>query len=167
GPGHGVTTSRRYVLPGALGMTLDGTPPPDGLVTDTTLDALGLAAGQRFSYWFDFAVDWWHQVRVKTVNRTRPRGRFPKVTRRQGENPPQPTVDDLGMDRDPRVISGDQAADVSCLIAELHLSKGDFDRAVEAFSRAIDNQPTPDAYYGRARAYRGLAERDEKRAGSS
>jgi hypothetical protein len=164
GPIASDRVARRFVLPGALGMTLDGTPPPVGLVTDTTLDAVALSPGQRFSYWFDFAADWWHQVRVKAVERKQPRGRYPKVTRRLGEDPPQPSAEDLRTDADPRVISGDQAADVSCLIGEMHLSKGDFGRAIEAFTRAIDNQPTADAYLGRARAYRGLAERDEQRA---
>jgi hypothetical protein len=61
-------------------------------------------------------------------------------------------------------IGGATAADVGCLIGELHLSKGDYDRAVEAFTRSLEGEPTADAYEGRARAYRGLAERDERRA---
>jgi hypothetical protein len=61
-------------------------------------------------------------------------------------------------------IPGPAAADVGCLIGELHLSKGDFERAVEAFTRSLESEPTADAFEGRARAYRGLAERDERRA---
>jgi hypothetical protein len=57
------------------------------------------------------------------------------------------------------------AADVGCLIGELHLSKGDFARAAEAFSRSLEGTPTADAYEGRARAYRALADEDERRAG--
>lgn len=53
------------------------------------------------------------------------------------------------------------AADVGCLIGEMHLSKGEYHRAVEAFSRAIENQPSADALDGRARALRALAELDE------
>jgi tetratricopeptide (TPR) repeat protein len=61
-------------------------------------------------------------------------------------------------------LPGAAAADVGCLIGELHLSKGDFERAAEAFSRALEGRPTADAYEGRARAYRALAELDESRA---
>jgi hypothetical protein len=61
-------------------------------------------------------------------------------------------------------ITEGTAADVGCLIGELHLSRGDFEKAVEAFSRSIEGMATPDAYEGRARAYRALAERDELRA---
>jgi hypothetical protein len=56
------------------------------------------------------------------------------------------------------------ASDVGCLIGELHLSKGDYGRAVEAFGRSLEHTPTADAYEGRARAYRALAEQDERSA---
>jgi hypothetical protein len=55
-------------------------------------------------------------------------------------------------------------ADVGCLVAEVHLSKGEYHKAIEAFTRAIETAATPDAYEGRARAYRALAEADERRA---
>jgi hypothetical protein len=42
----------------------------------------------------------------------------------------------------------------------MHLREGDFEKAVEAFTRAIDTRPAADLYEGRARAYRGMAERD-------
>jgi tetratricopeptide (TPR) repeat protein len=61
-------------------------------------------------------------------------------------------------------ISEDAAADVGCLIGELHLSKGDYAKAVEAFSRSLEVEPTADAYEGRARAYQALAESDARRA---
>ncbi len=61
-------------------------------------------------------------------------------------------------------ISEDAAADVGLLIAEQHLRDGKYGRALAAFSRAIEAEPTPDAYEGRARAYRGLAEVDERKA---
>lgn len=63
-------------------------------------------------------------------------------------------------------IPSSAAADVGCLIGELHLSKGEYHKAIEAFSRAIENQPTADVYEGRARAYRALAEQDEQQAAS-
>jgi hypothetical protein len=56
------------------------------------------------------------------------------------------------------------AADVGLLVGEQHLRDGHYARALAAFSRAIEVEPTPDAYEGRARAYRGLAEADERRA---
>jgi hypothetical protein len=56
------------------------------------------------------------------------------------------------------------ASDVGCLIGELHLSKGDFGRAIEAFGRSLAVTATADACEGRARAYRALADQDERRA---
>jgi hypothetical protein len=56
------------------------------------------------------------------------------------------------------------AADVGCLIGEMHLSKGDYENAVKAFTRAIAVGPGADLYQGRAKAYRGLAENDERKA---
>jgi hypothetical protein len=64
----------------------------------------------------------------------------------------------------PDVVSEDSAADMRCLVGELHLSNGDFERAVEAFTRALATEPTADAYEGRARAYHGLAANDERKA---
>lgn len=58
----------------------------------------------------------------------------------------------------------DVAADVGCLIGELHLSNQDYHKAIEAFGRAIAIDPTPDAYAGRARAYRALAALDDQAA---
>jgi tetratricopeptide (TPR) repeat protein len=57
-----------------------------------------------------------------------------------------------------------QAADVGCLVGELHLRQGDYLHAVEAFTRAIENTPSADAFEGRARAYQALALADERRA---
>jgi tetratricopeptide (TPR) repeat protein len=56
------------------------------------------------------------------------------------------------------------AADVGCLIGEMHLHNQEYHKAIEAFSRAIANDPTPDAYAGRARAYRALATLDDRAA---
>jgi tetratricopeptide (TPR) repeat protein len=78
----------------------------------------------------------------------------------QQEGPPE-EPDPAPSDGD---IPGPAAADVGCLIGELHLSKGDYERAVEAFTRSLESAPTADACEGRASAYRALAERDEQRA---
>jgi hypothetical protein len=56
------------------------------------------------------------------------------------------------------------AADVGCLIGEMHLAHGEHARAVEAFTRSLESAPTADAYQGRARAYRALADADDARA---
>ena len=62
------------------------------------------------------------------------------------------------------LTEGGAQADVGCLIGEMHLRQSEYEKAIEAFSRAIDTQPAPDLFEGRARAYRGLAERDESAA---
>jgi tetratricopeptide (TPR) repeat protein len=62
-------------------------------------------------------------------------------------------------------ITGDAAADVGLLVGEQHLREGNFARALAAFNRAIEVEPTSDAYEGRARAYRGLADLDDREAG--
>jgi tetratricopeptide (TPR) repeat protein len=58
-------------------------------------------------------------------------------------------------------LEGGAVADMSCLIGEMHLRQGEYEKAIEAFSRAIESQPGADLYEGRARAYRGLAAQDE------
>ncbi len=58
-------------------------------------------------------------------------------------------------------IEDGEAADMGCLIGEMHLRQGEFEKAIEAFTRAIETRPAADLYEGRARAYRALAERDE------
>ena len=60
-----------------------------GDVAKTTLDALNLEVGRAFGYWFDFGDDWRHEIRVEAVEPVPPTGRFPKVTARVGESPPQ------------------------------------------------------------------------------
>ncbi len=70
--------------------------------------------------------------------------------------------DDDG-DAEPPVAEG-AAADVGCLIGEMHLQQQEFHKAIEAFSRAIASDPTADAYSGRARAYRALAALDDHAA---
>jgi hypothetical protein len=61
-------------------------------------------------------------------------------------------------------ITDDAAADVGLLVGEQHLRDGNFALALAAFTRAIEVEPTPDSYEGRASAYRGLADADERKA---
>lgn len=62
------------------------------------------------------------------------------------------------------VIEDDAMADMGCLIGEMHLKQAEYEKAVDAFTRAIDAHPAADVFEGRARAYRLLAERDENAA---
>jgi hypothetical protein len=80
--------AKRYVLPMCLEDPF-GDEEFAGDVTRTRLDSLGLTAGDRFAYWFDFGDDWWHQIEVLAVEGTAPAGRFPRVVARKGESPPQ------------------------------------------------------------------------------
>jgi tetratricopeptide (TPR) repeat protein len=61
-------------------------------------------------------------------------------------------------------IDNGSAADMGCLIGEMHLKAGRYDQAIEAFTRAIESKAEADLYEGRARAYRALAEADDQRA---
>jgi hypothetical protein len=82
-------SSRRYVLPARWKHPDEG-PPPEGVVTRTTIDALDLAAGDIFGYWFDFKASWWHQIDVVEVEEKAKRGgRAVKVVGRVGKSPPQ------------------------------------------------------------------------------
>ncbi|AMV29589.1 Plasmid pRiA4b ORF-3-like protein [Gemmata sp. SH-PL17] len=77
----------RYVMPEAGNDGLD--PAPAGFTTETTLDDLGLKVGRQFGYWFDFGDDWHHQIGVVEIADKVPKGKFPRVTKRVGESPPQ------------------------------------------------------------------------------
>jgi len=81
--------ARRYVLSGAFERPIRGASKPAGDVTRTSIGSLGLAAGQAFGYWFDFGDDWWHQINVAAIEEKAGRGKYPKVTKRVGESPPQ------------------------------------------------------------------------------
>src|SRR3954471_21733641 len=81
----------RYVLPHA---DEGAEKRPAGRVDQTTLDSLGLEVGRSFGYWFDFGDDWWHQINVEAIDDKVPRGKFPKVTKREGKSPPQYAEED-------------------------------------------------------------------------
>jgi hypothetical protein len=158
---------RRYVRADAAPTPLDDENPPAGIVTKTRLGSLGLKAGRSFLYWFDFGNDWWHRVSVARIQAKAPRGKYPRVYNQIGDNPPEQVADDARPDETSRYQDHqeDIAADLACLVGELHLSKKEYTKAVTAFTQAIADSPTPDAYQGRAKAYRGLAGEDEQRAG--
>ena len=156
----------RYVLPGAYDVSVADGAPAAGRVDQTTLEALGLKAGRRFAYWFDFGDDWWHQVNVEAVEARVSRGKYPKITRRRGEDPPQYAAQEQEPEDEAPAdgLSNSEAADAACLVGELHLRKKDYRKAIEAFTRALESSPSVDAYQGRAQAYRGLAAEDERAA---
>jgi len=79
----------RYVMPevGDDGMG----PPVAGYTDETTLDDLDLKVGQHFGYWFDFGDDWHHQIDVKSIAEGPGKGKYPRITERVGESPPQYT----------------------------------------------------------------------------
>jgi hypothetical protein len=84
---------RRYT------MTLDDDPfgmdESDGPAEETTLDSLGLKAKQTFFYWFDFGDDWWHAIKVASIEEKAPTGQYPKVVNQIGASPPQyPALND-------------------------------------------------------------------------
>jgi hypothetical protein len=79
----------RYVLPVAMDSVSGREKPPAGRVDQTAIGSLGLEVGSRFGYWFDFGDDWWHQVNAEAIDEDVPRGKFPKVTGRVGQSPPQ------------------------------------------------------------------------------
>ena len=92
--------ARRYVLSG-MGSELFDDPEAAGTVTDTTLDDLGLKDGEAFAYWFDFGDDWWHQINVVAIREGGGSGKYPRITAKVGESPPQyPDLDDEGDDEE-------------------------------------------------------------------
>ncbi len=60
-----------------------------GDVSQTTLASLGLAKDDVFGYWFDFGDDWWHQIDVNDIIDPAPKGKYPRITKREGASPPQ------------------------------------------------------------------------------
>ncbi|MEB3357810.1 MAG: plasmid pRiA4b ORF-3 family protein [Synechococcales bacterium] len=87
GSGPQDPNARRYVLP--LAMEDDFGSKPAGDVTQTTIHDVGLAVEEPFGYWFDFGDDWWHQVTVMAIAEKAPKGKYPKITSREGASPPQ------------------------------------------------------------------------------
>ncbi len=79
----------RYVLPMAVDEDDGFGPKVAGTVTEATIEELGLKVDQHFGYWFDFGDDWWHQIDVVAISDGPPKGKYPRVTKRVGESPPQ------------------------------------------------------------------------------
>ena len=136
------------------------------LILGALLSSLNLRVGRVLCYRYDFGDDWKHDVKVTAVGAPEPDETYPKVIQTIGESPPQyPYEDDDWDDEDMEDLPEAAAADVSLLIGEMHLKDAEFARAVDAFTRSIEANPeAADEYEGRARAYRALAEEDERTA---
>jgi hypothetical protein len=79
----------RYVAPPSYEIQVRTGEKPAGRTDRTTLDSLRLREGRTFGYWFDFGDDWWHQINVEAIEDLPPKGKYPKVVKRVGDNPPQ------------------------------------------------------------------------------
>lgn len=88
GKGHYDPKARRYGLPAYQDEISDDFKLA-GDVKQTTIDALKLKQDQSFGYWFDFGDDWWHQINVLAIEQKTPKGKYPKITNRVGQSPPQ------------------------------------------------------------------------------
>jgi tetratricopeptide (TPR) repeat protein len=136
------------------------------------ISSLNLRVGSLLRYHFDFGDDWKYNIKVKAVGEPDANEKYPKVIQSVGESPPQYSDDDEDdWDDDEEDDESDEdmpeaaAADVSLLIGEMHLKAGEYAKAVEAFTRSIEANPAAaDEYEGRSRAYRALADEDERKA---
>lgn len=78
-----------YVLPIDLESPFSDDRNVSGDVTKTKIDSLNLVVDQSFGYWFDFGDDWMHQINVISIDDKIPEGKYPKITERIGDSPPQ------------------------------------------------------------------------------
>ena len=82
------TKSKRYGLSMAFMNELDENQ-YTGDVAKTKIGSLNLKLNQPFGYWFDFGDDWRHQINVIDIKNATPPKKYPIVTERIGESPPQ------------------------------------------------------------------------------
>jgi hypothetical protein len=61
----------------------------EGDVTETTIDSLKLKKDETFGYWFDFGDDWWHQIDVISIETKNSKSKYPRISKRIGQSPPQ------------------------------------------------------------------------------
>ena len=55
----------------------------------TRISSLDLAIGETFFYWFDFADDWMHEIRLDAILAAEEGEHYPKLVKKQGASPPQ------------------------------------------------------------------------------
>jgi len=83
GKGPNDPKARRY------GLEIDEELEVEGNVTQTTIESLNLKQDEAFGYWFDFGDDWWHQINVISIEDKSSKGKYPRITNRIGQSPPQ------------------------------------------------------------------------------
>lgn len=84
---------RRFLPPMAMSAAF-GKDEGEENANHATIGSLGIEINSAFAYWFDFGDDWWHQVNVVALDEVAPAGKYPRITQRIGESPPQ--YPDLG-----------------------------------------------------------------------
>src|SRR5262245_27411232 len=72
------------------------------------------------------------------------KGLIPYPPAENSEEPMEadPAVEEPASEDAPGDISTSAAADTACLVGEMHLRQGAYEKAIEAFSRAIENNPS-------------------------
>jgi hypothetical protein len=101
---------RRVGLPlGAFGPIGPGDEDDPEDAMRTRVDSLYLSAGDAFGYLFDFGDAWWHRVDVVSIEGKAAKGRYPRITQRVGESPPQ-YVDEEEWDEDEEDSNGEDEA---------------------------------------------------------
>lgn len=88
GKGHHDPKAKKYGVPAQEDEIFDELH-MTGSAEQTTLDDLKLKKDQAFGYWFDFGDDWWHQINVVAIENKPAKGKYPKITNRIGQSPPQ------------------------------------------------------------------------------
>ncbi len=78
----------RCVMPCILNSPFDDRPFA-GTIDETRLDDLHLEVGRSFGYWYDFGANWYHQIDVVVIGEPEAGWRYPRVTARVGQSPPQ------------------------------------------------------------------------------
>lgn len=87
GEGPNDPDADRYGL--AMAIQSDSDEPMAGDVAKTKLGTLELQIDESFGYWFDFGDDWWHEIQVINITEPQPKVKYPRITQRLGESPPQ------------------------------------------------------------------------------
>lgn len=78
-------------------------------VTKAKLSSLGLKPKQKFFYRFDLGDEWSWEIEVVSIGEEIPKGKYPRVTERVGDNPPQypePEEEDEVEWEDPEIEEG-------------------------------------------------------------
>jgi hypothetical protein len=96
-------SDNRYVMPFIFDDPEDyDETPASGDIETTRLDDLNLEVGRHFGYWYDFGDDWYHEIEVSAIVEPEPNYRYPRITERIGESPPQYPLDEEDMEDEKR-----------------------------------------------------------------